>query len=275
MTTALTPTRPESEHRTLHVERCMGTVFTIDIRGDNPSAAADNGGWDAAVRDAVAWLHHVDTVFSTYRPGSDLRRIQRRELRAAEADADILPVLELCARVQADTDGYFTAMPDGRLDPTGLVKGWAVERASQLLRRHGSANHAVNGGGDVQLAGQPVPGVVWTVGIADPHDRSRVLGVVGGRDARDLAVATSGTSERGAHIVNPFTGQPALAVAGATVAGASLTLADAYATATCAMGHDALRWIERIDGYELLLVDTDGKMRVSSGWHRRFGVEQA
>lgn len=117
--------------RAVHVEHCMGTVFTIDTR--------DPGEWADAVADVVRWLHHVDTVFSTYQAGSDISRIGRRELRAVDAHPDVLTVLELCARVQTRTDGYFNAMPGGKLDPTGLVKGWAIERASELLRAHGSA----------------------------------------------------------------------------------------------------------------------------------------
>jgi thiamine biosynthesis lipoprotein len=242
--------------RTVHVEHCMGTVFTIDIRGD--------GDWTDAILDLVAWLHHVDSVFSTFKADSDIRRMQRRELRAVDAHPEVLTVLELCARVQASTDGHFTAMLDGRIDPTGLVKGWAIERASEILRRRGSLNHAVNGGGDMQLAGESAPGCPWHIGIADPRNSSRVLTVLSGRD---FAVATSGTSERGAHIRNPLTGQPPTGYASATVTGPSLTYADAYATAAFAMGRPATDWVRAVDGYDAMLVTGDGAMSASPGWH--------
>jgi thiamine biosynthesis lipoprotein len=241
--------------RALHVEHCMGTVFTVDIR--------DPGQWDRAVNDVIAWLRRVDAVFSTYKPDSDVSRLRRGDLHLAAADPDVATVLDLCAEVQATTGGYFTAMSDGRVDPTGLVKGWAIELASELLRQHGSRNHAVNGGGDVQLAGESAPGRPWTVGISDPHDRTRVLTTISGRD---FAVATSGSAERGAHIVDPFTERPATALAGATVVGPSLTLADAYATATFVMGRSATTWINSVDGYETLLVDSDRTVYASSGW---------
>jgi thiamine biosynthesis lipoprotein len=99
----------------------MGTVFSIDIR--------DPGEWAGAIAEAVYWLHRVDAVFSTYRSDSDISRIRRGELRVADADPEVGRVLELCARAQLATGGAFTAMPGGRLDPTGLVKGWAIERA--------------------------------------------------------------------------------------------------------------------------------------------------
>jgi thiamine biosynthesis lipoprotein len=229
--------------RTVHVEHCMGTAFTIDVR--------DAGQWGAAIADAIAWLHHVDAVFSTYRRDSDISRMRRGELGLAAADPDVAVVLGLCAEAQARSDGYFTAMANGRIDPTGLVKGWAIERASDRLRRHGARNHAINGGGDIQLAGQPAPGRPWIVGIADPSERRRILTTVTGRD---FAVATSGVAERGTHITNPYTGGPATVLAAATVVGPSLTWADAYATAAFAMGQDALRWIAAVPDYHVLLV---------------------
>jgi len=241
--------------RTVHVEHCMGTAFTVDVR--------DPGDWQAAIGEVVTWLHHVDAVFSTYRPGSDISRLQRGELRLADADPLVAVVLDRCARVQADTGGAFTALSRGRIDPTGLVKGWAIERASALLRGRGAVNHAVNGGGDLQLAGEAAPGRGWQIGISDPHERGRVLAVVGGSE---LAVATSGVAERGNHILDPFTGRPAAALASATVIGPSLTLADAYATAAFVLGRDALRWIEGVPGYQALVVAADGGTARSSGW---------
>jgi thiamine biosynthesis lipoprotein len=241
--------------RTVHVEHCMGTVFSIDVR--------DPGDWTEAIADVVAGLHRVDAVFSTYRAGSDISRLRRGELRLADADPDVAVVLDLCARLQQETGGHFSALSGGRIDPTGLVKGWAVEAASRRLREHGSANHAVNGGGDVQLAGEAEPGRLWTVGISDPDDRSRVLATVSGRD---FAVATSGTAERGAHLTDPFTGRPVTHLAAATVTGPSLTRVDAYATAAFVMGRSAPAWIDTVPGHAALLVDPDGGRHTSSAW---------
>jgi thiamine biosynthesis lipoprotein len=243
--------------RTVHVEQCMGTVFTIDIR--------DVGHWQPAIEVAIAWLHHIDAVFSTYRPDSDISRIRTGRLKVADADPEVLHVLDLCAQVQTTTGGSFSAMPDGKLDPTGLVKGWAVERASRLLREHGSSNHAVNGGGDLQLAGHPAPGRPWRIGIADPSDGTRVRAVVTGSD---LAVATSGIAERGQHIIDPFTRRAVAGYTSATVVGPSLTFADAYATATFVMGGSAPRWVDHVDGYETFLIAEDGSVSASAGWWR-------
>jgi thiamine biosynthesis lipoprotein len=225
----------------------MGTVFSIDIR--------DEGSWTAAIDAVVSWLHSVDAIFSTYRPDSDISRIARGELLIADAAPDVAVVLDLCRQLEAETDGHFSARYDDRLDPTGLVKGWAIEAASRLLRGYGSSNHSVNGGGDIQLAGEAAPGRPWRVGISDPADRTRLLTVVTGRN---LAVATSGTAERGQHIVDPHTGAAASSLASVTVVGRHLTRADAYATAAIAKGADALAWLERLPGHEALVVDSAG-----------------
>ena len=153
--------------------------------------------------------------------------------------------------------------PGGRLDPSGLVKGWAIERASDILVAHGSRNHAVNGGGDMQLTGEGSPGAPWRVGITDPHRVGQLLTVV---VARDAAVATSGTAERGAHVFNPTTGEPALELASVTVVGRRLTLVDAYATAALAMGEASREWVEGLAGFEAMAVRPDGSRWQTTGF---------
>jgi thiamine biosynthesis lipoprotein len=241
--------------RTVHVEHCMGTVFTIDIR--------DAGSWTDAIGKVVAGLRRVDAVFSTYRPDSDICRLRRGELVVEEADPHMPEVLDLCEQMQRETGGYFSSLWNGQLDPTGLVKGWAIEQASHLLAAHGSRNHVVNGGGDIQTAGGAAPGQHWRVGITDPLDRGRVLTVVAGRD---IAVATSGVAERGVHIINPYTGTAADDLASVTIVGRALTRVDSYATAAFAMGTDALPWVEALPGYEALVVTSGGVSRCTSGF---------
>lgn len=233
----------------------MGTVFTIDVR--------DDGDWAIAIAEAVTWLNHVDEVFSTYRPDSEIRRLGRGDLRLQDTREEVREVLALCEQVRLDSDGAFTTTPFGLLDPSALVKGWAIDRASLLLRSHGSVNHAVNGGGDMQLAGESAPGRAWRVGIAHPLRHDDLCAVVQGRD---LAVATSGTAERGPHIVDPATGAPAADLASLTVVGERLTMADAYATAAFAMGHRARAWVEGLPGYEAMAVAADGGTWASSGF---------
>ena len=143
------------------------------------------------------WLRRVDALFSTYRAGSEISRIDRGELAIADADPLVSEVLVRCERVREETDGYFDARASGRLDPSGLVKGWAVERAAALLEASGERRFCVSAGGDLVVRGGP-----WRVGIRHPGRRRRLAAAL---TVRDAAVATSGAYERGAHVLDPHT----------------------------------------------------------------------
>jgi thiamine biosynthesis lipoprotein len=264
--------------RVRHAEPVMGTVVSFDV----PVAARHDGSLD----DAIRWLHWVDRVFSPYRPDSDVSLLAGGEVTVDGCAPEMAEVIEACAFVRELSGGYFTASPQGRFDPSGYVKGWAVERAAHILSAAGSASHLVNGGGDVQCAGgrpgaapaggpvsqpvsQPVP--PWRVGIADPLRRGRLALVV---EARDCGVATSGTAERGAHIVNPRTGADAAGLASVTVVGPSLALADACATAAFAMGPDLARdWTESLDGYAAYAITAAGGTWQTSGFAARIAPD--
>ena len=151
----------------------------------------------------------------------------------------------------------------GSLDPSGLVKGWSIDRASALLSAAGASSHVVNGGGDMQLVGGRTRTLPWRVGIAHPLQPGAPATVVEGRD---LAVATSGSAERGCHILDPRTGRPPVGLASLTVTGPRITLVDAYATAGCAMGAASRGWLEELDGYEAFAVTDEGGYWSTSGF---------
>lgn len=236
----------------------MGTVVSFDV----PHSARQDGSLDAA----IAWLHWVDRVFSPYMPESDVSRLADAAVTVDGCAAEVAEVIEACAFVRQLSGGYFTDCPWGRFDPSGYVKGWAVERAAAIVSAAGSSSHLVNGGGDVQCVGartgsSPLP---WRVGIADPFHRGRLALVV---EAADSAIATSGIAERGAHIADPHTGRAALGLASLTMAGPSLALADAFATAAFAMGADLARdWAESLDDYEAYAITRDGGTWQTSGF---------
>jgi FAD:protein FMN transferase len=231
----------------------MGTMVSFDVSG---SAAG-------AVDEAVRWLHWVDRTFSTYLPDSAVCRLDRGEISLADCPPEVAFVLASCEAVAAVSDGYFSVRAAGILDPSGYVKGWAIERASQLLTAAGSESHCVNGGGDVQCSGPgPRTGGLWRIGISDPLRAGSLACVISGRD---FAVATSGTAERGPHIIDPCTGRTPSGLASITITGASLALADAYATAAFAMGEPRAReWTEGLDGYAAFGIAADG-----SAWRTR------
>ncbi|MFF5588159.1 FAD:protein FMN transferase [Streptomyces hygroscopicus] len=235
----------------------MGTVFSIDLR--DPVTPAVH----RALKDAVAWLHHVDEVFSTYRPDSAISRLGRGEPVPERYGAEVAEVFALCEEAAHTTGGWFSHTPGGRLDPSGMVKGWAVERVSRLLYAAGAHSTCVNGGGDIQLRGEAAPGTPWRIGIAHPARPGELAAVVTGRD---LAVATSGTAERGAHVLDPHTGRPATGLLSLTLTGRHLTRTDAYATAAFAMGAGARAWAGALDGHEALGVTPSGEIWRTPGF---------
>lgn len=233
----------------------MGTAFSFAVRSaTDPTSPLDEG---------IAWLRAMDAAFSPYVETSWVCRLRRREVSEADCPAEVKDVLDRCRELGAATGGYFSLLPSGELDPCGLVKGWAVEQASTRLAALGAPCHAISGGGDVRIRAS-ADDPPWRVGIADPHRPSEVVAVVTGRD---LAIATSGITERGEHIVDPHTGRPATDIASATVVGPDLGTADAYATAAVAMGDRAARrWLADLAGHEAFLVTAGEELWATAGF---------
>ncbi len=239
------------------VEQVMGTAVSLHLADPLPQPQL------ARLADEVfAWLHEVDRRFSTYKEDSEVNRVHRGELDPAAGSADLRKVLDACAELWRTTDGYFDAYATGRLDPSGYVKGWSVQVASDRLVAAGAGNHCLNAGGDVRVRGRPAAGEEWRVGIRHPWEALAVCWVISGTD---LAVATSGTYERGYHVIDPYRGEPATVLRSVTVVGPDLGLADAYATAALAMGRAGLDWLAALDGYESGVVTEDGEAYRSPG----------
>lgn len=234
-----------------HAESVMGTVVSFTVLSNEPRDVIAT-----AIRAACAGLHRVDAVFSTWKPDSPVSRMRRGESALGDLPAEVGEVLRLCAAARAATDGWFDpwAAPGG-VDPTGLVKGWAVARALAVLQEAGVTAAMVNGGGDIAVCGEP-PGQPggWRIGIRHPWRADGLAAII--TDVTS-AVATSGRYERGHHLYSPA-GRPAAATASATVTGPSLAMADAFATALAVGGDEVLRLIDALDGYEAYLIRADG-----------------
>jgi len=246
-----------------HLETVMGMVVSIDLRDpDVPPSAVDR---------VVDWLHHVDRTFSTYDDRSPITAIGRGALPSERMTAEIRQVLDLCEEMRAETGGAFDPFdvpaPNGtRFDPSGLVKGWAVERAAGMLEDLGCRSFFLNAGGDIALRGRPDPSLPWRVGIRHPRRADALAAVVEGSGR--LAVATSAQYERGDHIVDPRTGSTPDSLLSATVVGPDLTVADAFATAVFVMGVDGLRWLEGYPAYEAYLITSDDMTVWTPGFAR-------
>jgi thiamine biosynthesis lipoprotein len=231
------------------VEQIMGTAIGLDVRDALVPAAA--------LERAFLYLRGVDERFSPYKPASEVSRLIRGELEEPDCSPELREVLALCDEARSVSEGYFDIRkhrPDGRPDPTGLVKGWSLENAGRILEAAGAGNYCINGGGDIVARGEAAPGHAWRVGIRHPLIADALATVLAIRDA---AVATSGAYERGEHIRDPFTGRFPSGVLSVTVVGPNLTFADAYATAAFAMGPTSLAWVAGLVGYEGCAVTAD------------------
>lgn len=248
------------ENRLVEIAEAMGTVVSIHGVG------IDETPFREAAAACIRELSEAERVFSTYREDSDVRRIQRGEWGIAEASPWVPEVNEACAVFEKRTRGRFSAHWAGTFDPTGFVKGWAVERAARqhllpLLDATDAVAVGIDVGGDLQVFTAPGSSWNWRIGIVDPADRSRLIATV---PLRNGAVATSGSSERGLHVFDPRTHEPITALASATVIAAGLTEADVWATAALVAGDD-LWWISDAPHTSGLLVAGDGGVRRWTG----------
>jgi FAD:protein FMN transferase len=240
------------------VEHIMGMPIVVDVRDEHVD--------DGVLDDMFDWLRWVDATFSTYKDDSEISRLNRGELALEDAHPDVVEVLDRCERLRAETDGYFdlrAASPE-LVDPSGLVKGWAVDRSAELLDAAGLRNYALNAAGDMRLRGRAVPELHWRVGIQHPLELDQVARVI---ETTDLAVATSGEYARGAHVFDPHTRLPPQGILSVTITGPDLATADAYATAAFAMGAErATHWTARLRGYEAMSILADGRVLSTPGF---------
>ena len=243
--------------RSVRVQEIMGMPISIHVL-NNCGALSPTA--ERAIQACFAELRDIDRVFSTYRDDSDIRRIARGELTIADADARVAEVEAACRAAAIETGGLFSATWQGSFDPTGYVKGWAVENAA---RRHlapllvDETAVGINAGGDMQLFTAPGADWRWNVGIADPR-RPRLL--IATIEVRNGAVATSGSAERGSHIIDPRTGDPARGVVSASVVDDSLTRADLWATAAVVASFDDRSWVARSGTRTGIVIDEDGRV---------------
>jgi thiamine biosynthesis lipoprotein len=255
-----TTTAPSTSNHLAHREvEVMGTVVTLDLYGEASLESVETA---RMFEEAVRLLRDADDTFSTWQRDSPLSRLRRGEVTLRDVPPEVAEVLDRCRVARRLSQHWFDpwAMPGG-VDPTGLVKGWAAQRALEPLRHVGLAGALVNAAGDVASFGGPRVGDAFRLGIVSPEDPRTLACVV----ESPGAVATSGTYERGAHLINPFT-RVAAPTATATVTGPDLGLADALATALALAGPDGLEMLHAIEGYAGLVIDPSGSAHVSDAF---------
>lgn len=248
----------------------MAMDFTLDV-----PAAVEEGSLDVVMPIIDADLRWAERVFSLYRADSDLSRLSRGELNISDCAPAVAEVLDLCEKYREETGGAFDARrPDGVIDPTGIVKTWAMERARWRLQLLGASAWLWGCAGDMTATGhlgvratEPVP---WRVGIADPRaDRAGRVPVIDAIELRGVnAVATSGTAHHGEHIWDPRRGAPAAHYGQVSVAGGDLIECDAWATAIMAGGRKTALAAHARGLHVLTCAVREGKVfsEASEGW---------
>ena len=225
----------------------MGTAVLFDVRDAEPD--------DGTVDRAVAYLRSMESIFSTYQPDSEISRLRDGRLALMDADPVVREVLDRCDRICRETAGAFDHRSGPDLDPSGYVKGWAIEGAARIMSDGGIRSFVISAGGDIVARGAPPGSTAWRAAIRDPENVDAVLGTV---SLNDSAIATSGRYERGDHIWG--TVEEADALAGVSVLGPDLGIADAVATAIFAGGLRDAAWLGRFGDYQFIAVTQDRRI---------------
>lgn len=234
----------------------MGMTITV--------AVADPEGTQQHIDDVFAYFQHIDERFSTYKPTSEISQMNAGELHLEDYSDELREVLQLAELTRQQTSGYFDILRNGRCDPSGLVKGWAIQNAAKLLLLQGLRNFFVDAGGDIAAYGKNPDSELWRVGIRNPYHHNEIIKVL---QMQNCGVATSGTYLRGEHIYNPANAfQPANEIVSMTVIAPTIYDADRFATAAFAMGKKGISFIEQLPSFEGYMIDLHGTATATTGF---------
>ena len=237
----------------------MGMPITIEI--------VDPQTTETIFDEIYKYFAHVDEKFSTYKTTSEISRINRGTLALEDATPEMQMVFLMCEETKRETGGYFDIKtPKGDYDPSGLVKGWSIWNAAQLLKKRGFENFYIDAGGDIQSHGHNADKKQWAIGIKNPFNEVENVKVV---YVNDKGVATSGTYIRGLHIYNPRgNNQLANEIVSLTVIGPNIHDADRFATAAFAMGTNGIKFIESLNGFEGYMIDKNKVGTMTAGFEK-------
>jgi FAD:protein FMN transferase len=212
------------------------------------------------------YFKYVDQKFSVYKDDSEISQINSGLIGIESLSEDMKEILALCEQTKKDTGGYFNILKNDKLDPSGLVKGWAIKNAAELISSMGFKNFYVNAGGDIQVHGKNKLGKIWTIGIQNPFNLGEVVKAL---QIESEGVATSGTYIRGQHVYNPYDPTTPLSdVVSLTVIGPDIYEADRFATAAYAMGLEGIDFIESLPGFEGYMIDRTGVATMTKGFEK-------
>ena len=234
----------------------MGMPITVEIVEAVPDAVLDS---------AYRYFDSVDRRFSTYKDDSEISAINRGEIGPRDYSPDMLQVFAIAEQTRIDSDGYFSIVrPDGKRDPSGIVKGWAIRNTARLIAVQGAKNFYVEAGGDIQTAGQNAEGSAWIAGIRNPFNETEIVKAV---KIEGRGIATSGSYVRGAHIYDPHRpGATLTDIVSLSVIGRDVLEADRFATAAFAMGREGIHFLQGLPGIEAYMIDKTGTATMTTGF---------
>lgn len=236
----------------------MGMPITVGIVDEPPAGLVDR---------IFAYFAEVDRRFSPFRPDSEVSALDGARLASTTLSPEMREILALADCTRQETDGYFDIRrPEGRIDPSGIVKGWAVRNAVRKITAAGVDSFFVDAGGDIQCRGRDPAGQEWKTGIRNPFNETEIIKVL---TPRGHGIATSGTYARGQHIYDPHhPGKPIEDIVSLTVIGPDVLEADRFATAAFAMGRYGIYFIEARPCLEGYVVDRNSIATQTSGFKR-------
>jgi len=207
----------------------------------------------------------IDEVFSPYKKSSEVSKINNGMIKPTKYSKDMKHILQLAEQTKKETNGYFDVYQNGKLDPSGIVKGWAIWQAAKMLEEKGFNSFYVDAGGDIQVKGNNGEGKPWIVGIQNPFNLKEIVKVV---VLKNKGIATSGTAIRGQHIYNPLAPTAPIAdIVSLSVIGSNVYDADRFATAAFAMGEKGIYFIENLPGLEGYMIDKKGIATYTKGFN--------
>lgn len=212
------------------------------------------------------YFTYIENKFSTYKESSEISQINKGKLPKNKYSSDMKTVLMLCEQTKNETNGYFDMHHNGKIDTTGIVKGWSIWKAADILKKRGFKNYYIDAGGDVQTSGRNNEGSEWKVGIQNPFNKDQIVKVV---SLKDRGIATSGTAVRGQHIYNPHKPNSEIRdIVSLTVIGPNVCEADRFATPAFAMGLKGIHFIENLPGFEGYMIGRNGIAAYTSGFDK-------
>lgn len=233
----------------------MGMIAKINV--------IDVGVTEEDINEVFSYFHYIDKKFSTYKKDSEISQINRGELKEWDYSVDMKKILKLSEETKKETDGFFDINFNGILDPSGLVKGYAVFSGAEILKKKGFRDYFVEIAGDIQVEGKNERKDNWKVGIQNPFNLDEIIKVV---RLSNKGIATSGNYIRGTHIYNPKEKRFAEEIAGITIIGPNVYEADRFATAVFAMGEEGIVFLEKLKGFEGYMVKKNKKAIMTSGF---------